>query len=71
MWDGREYDLYNVDNFQRGYVEEYSNLDEFCHSVILPPGFSLINSFILAVIYFIALIYLFLGIAIVSDIFME
>ena len=71
QWDGKEFDEYHVSNLQRGYIEEYTNLDEFCHSILLPPGFPLMHPIILALVYLLALIYLFLGIAIISDIFME
>lgn len=71
VWDGRDFDEYKLKKYKTGFVEEYSNADEFCHSFILPPGFSLMNNILLAVIYFFGLCYLFLGIAIISDIFME
>jgi len=71
VWDGRDFDEYNLKKYSTGFVEEYSNADEFCHSFLLPPGFSLMNGVLLAVIYFLGLMYLFLGIAIISDIFME
>jgi len=37
---------------------------------VLIPGTNLLNDYLLAVAYFVALVYLFLGIAIVSDVFM-
>lgn len=54
-----------------GFVEEYTNMENFCHSWVIVPGTSLINNGFLAVAYLIGLCYLFVGIAIVSDIFME
>ena len=55
---------------QNGQVVEYSNGDAFCRSWAIPPGFSLIHWVLLAIIYFAILCYLFLGIAIIADIFM-
>ena len=69
-WDGDVYEQYYFKDYKRGYVEEYTNNDEFCHSYIIPPGFSLGNRYMLGCIYFLGLSYLFLGIAIVSDVFM-
>ena len=40
-------------------------------SFILIPGTSLLNSGLLGIAYFIGLMYVFVGISIVSDIFME
>ena len=54
----------------KGYIEEYSNKEDFCHSNLLLSGVSLMNEKFLAVCYALILFYLFLGIAIVSDIFM-
>ena len=71
MWDGKEYEQYYFKDYKRGYVEEYTDGDDFCHSYVIPPGFSLGNRWVLAFIYFAALAYLFLGIAIISDVFME
>ena len=71
VWDGQTFDKYSVTYSYSGYVEEYTNGDEFCHSWILPPGFSLLHWLFLAVVYGVLLIYIFLGVAIVSDIFME
>lgn len=49
---------------------EFSDDNELCRSWAIPPGFSLIHKAILAIFYFFVLCYLFLGIAIVADIFM-
>jgi len=55
-----------------GYVEEYYNSeDERCMSFILIPGIQLLSKPFLGVVYLIFLMYLFLGISIVADIFME
>jgi hypothetical protein len=46
-------------------------IDYLFYSVILIPGSSLLSSGLMGVAYLLTLGYLFLGIAIVSDIFME
>jgi len=56
--------------YKRGRFIEFSD-DEFCHSWILFPGYSLYPWYYLAFVYGMVLIYLFLGVAIISDIFME
>ena len=58
-------------NHTNGFMEEYTNKENFCHSWVLIPGTSLINSGFLTFVYLVWLIYLFVGISIVSDIFME
>jgi len=56
----------------KGYIEEYTSRESgFCHSYVVNDGFSLMPTAFLAIFYVIVLFYLFLGIAIVSDIFME
>ena len=54
----------------RGYLEIFSNRDEVCTSWIIVPGTELLPYPILAIGYFAVLIYLFLGVAIVADLFM-
>lgn len=56
--------------FYRGYMVEYTNGDNFCDSYVVIPGSSLINNGVLGFFYLLSLIYCFLGIAIVADIFM-
>ena len=51
-------------------MEEYWE-EERCVSYVLMPGTQMINSTFLGFVYFFFLIYLFLGIQIISDIFME
>lgn len=52
-------------------VEYLDDREEFCHSFILLPGFALQNNSWLAVVYFITLVYIFVGVSIISDIFMD
>lgn len=69
-WKGEAYDLFDTKDFELGSITEYSNKDEFCHSYMLLPGIPLMGNLTLIFGYLFCLIYLFLGIAIVSDIFM-
>ena len=55
----------------KGFLIEYTNREIFCHSPLLLPGISLMDDWILAILYAFTLIYIFVGITIVSDIFME
>lgn len=55
-----------------GFVEEYHNSnDDYCTSYVLIPGTSLLPKPLLGVTYFIFLCFLFLGISIIADMFME
>ena len=54
-----------------GYIDEYTNKETFCHSWIFTPGLSLLGDATLGVCYLLLLIWLFVGIAILADIFME
>jgi solute carrier family 8 (sodium/calcium exchanger) len=52
-------------------VVEYTNKEQFCTSFMILPGTSLLPDIWLGIVYLLVLLYLFLGIAIISDIFME
>ena len=54
-----------------GYIDEYTNKGLFCHSILYLPGLSLIHDGVLGIASLLVLLYLFLGVAIVADIFME
>jgi len=54
----------------QGFIEEFWTKQR-CSSIILIPGTSLLGSTLMGIVYLLTLGYLFLGIAIVSDIFME
>ena len=70
-WDDTDdYDSVDEIVLSRGQIVEYSKDDNFCRSWFIPPGFSLIHKAILAFFYFGMLCYMFLGIAIIADIFM-
>jgi len=70
VYQGEEYTNFNTQYGSQGYITEYSNQD-FCHSFVILPGFSLSSTSVQGTVYFLILIYLFLGIALVADIFME
>ena len=72
-WQGRPYTKQSITDFKSGQIVEFEtdNREEFCHSFILVPGFSLGNKGFLAVLYIIAIIYIFVGVSIISDIFMD
>ena len=71
MWDGTEYDLYQRVYQTGGYIDEYSNKETMCTSWIYHPGLSLLNDNVLGGLYLLFLIWLFIGITILADIFME
>lgn len=70
-WHGTEYDLFKRLKTPVGYIDEYTNNEIFCKSFILPMGLELQSDTLMGIIYLLALCYLFMGIAIISDIFME
>ena len=45
-------------------------MDEVCDSFVLIPGAQVLSKGTLAIFYFLALVYMFLGINVISDIFM-
>ena len=57
--------------YDRGEIVYYSKNTEICNSAVLIPGIALLPTGLLAVFYAFALVYLFLGIGIVSDVFMD
>ena len=60
-----------VQEFPRGRIVYFSKNTEVCQSILLIPGIAILNRGLLAIFYALALIYLFLGISIVAEIFME
>jgi hypothetical protein len=71
VYEGVEYAAYQSVYQPQGYIDEYTNKEEFCTSFVVIPGFSLTNELFQGISYIIILCYLFLGIALVADIFME
>lgn len=60
-----------IQEFERGRIVYFSKNTEVCTSTLLIPGVATLGTGILSVCYALSLIYLFLGISIVSEIFME
>lgn len=67
---GEEYDKVKIHQYPRGRIVEFTNGEEFCNSYILVPGMSILPRWFLGIVYFVFLLYLFVGISIISDIFM-
>lgn len=70
-WNGEKWITMDVEEYDRGRIVYFSKNTEMCSSALLLPGVATLSSGFLAVCYGLALIYLFLGIAIVAEIFME
>jgi len=71
-WKGLEYNYYDIIVGANGFMEEWHNKeDDFCNSFMIVPGTSLLDQRFLTVMYFLFLCYLFVGISIIADIFME
>lgn len=66
-----EFEGYNMDVEAQGYIEEYYGEARCFSSMINTPGISLLPAGLMGVAYLIFLGYLFLGISISADIFME
>ena len=71
LWDGVEYPKYMRIYSAGGYIDEYTDKETWCHSWIYNPGLSLMGDAALGVCYLLLLFWLFIGIAILADIFME
>jgi Ca2+/Na+ antiporter len=70
-YGGESWAQEDISKYPRGKIVEYTNLDEFCHSWVISPGVSLLPRGLLVVFYMLWLFYLFLGIQIISDTFMD
>jgi hypothetical protein len=71
-YDGAEYRSAEVYYYPRGRIVYYGNIASgICHEpLVLIPGIAILPKGFLAVVYATILIYLFLGIAIISELFM-
>jgi len=56
--------------YPRGRIVYYSHNEQVCNSSLLIPGTAILPNGLLAVFYALTLVYLFLGIYVVSDVFM-
>lgn len=70
MFNGNKYKISSVEYYERGKIVYFGSNSEICNTGLLIPGTALLPVGFLAISYGLALIYLFLGIAIISDIFM-
>ena len=71
IWMGEEYESFLRVKQTGGYIDEYTNKETFCTTWIFHPGISLLGDAALGVCYLLFLGWLFIGIAILADIFME
>lgn len=71
FYEGEEYDKTQTSYFPRGRIVEYSNLEEFCDSWAFLPGITTLNPILLAIMYMVFLFWMFLGMNIIADVFME
>ena len=71
VWEGETYASFQRIKSSQGYIDEYTNKEDFCHSWVFFPGLSLLSDTALGICYLLFLFWLFMGIAILADIFME
>lgn len=69
-YDGKTWNLYSSTVAANGFIEEWAD-ERLCLTSAIVPGSSLLPDGLLGIVYLIFLGYLFFGIAIISDIFME
>ena len=70
-WYGETYQTTKVVTFERGQIVYFSKNSEVCDSWVLIPGAAMLPTAVTSIAYCFTLIYLFLGIGIISDIFMS
>jgi len=70
-WNNDKWYTMEVSEFERGRIVYFSKNTEVCLSSLLIPGVATLNVGLLAIAYGLCLVYLFLGISIVAEIFME
>jgi hypothetical protein len=69
-WNDKEWSSEEEQEFNRGRIHYYSLNTEVCNSWVLIPGTAILPKNMLSVAYCLTLTYLFMGIGIVSEIFM-
>jgi len=57
--------------YPKGRIVEYTDLEEFCDSFLLLPGITTLPPVMLAIMYCVALFWMFLGMNIIADVFMD
>lgn len=70
-WNGQSWKAVDVEEYDRGRIVYFSKNTEVCSSSLLIPGIATMSRGVLSVAYGLSLVYLFLGISIVAEIFME
>jgi len=70
-WNDEEWGSTDETEFPRGRIVYYSKNTEVCNSWVIVPGTAILPTGLLAIAYCFSLIYLFMGIGIISDIFMN
>jgi len=70
-WDSKEWQTMEVEEYPRGRIVYFSTNSEVCLSPLLIPGIATMSTGVLSVAYGLCLVYLFMGIGIVAEIFME
>lgn len=70
-WNQEKWLKMDVEEYPRGRIVYFSKNSEVCQSILLLPGLALLSRGTLAVMYGLCLCYLFIGISIVAEIFME
>jgi hypothetical protein len=68
---GGDYIVWEENKYERGRIVYFSTNEVICNSPLLIPGTAILPNGLLAIFYGCTLIWLFLGIGIVSDIFMD
>lgn len=79
-WKGNSYKAREDEYFSRGrttyftnnvFVKDGEDIGEFCTSFILTPAWNMNSRYLNAVLYVICLIFIFIGVSIISDNFMD
>jgi Ca2+/Na+ antiporter len=70
-WKGTDYLKREDEIFSRGRTTYFTNNDEFCTSFILTPAWNLQSRYLNGVLYLLCLIFIFVGVSIISDNFMD
>lgn len=68
---GVDYEEYSREVKSQGFVEEYWSEQQCVSGLVSIPGVQLLSPVLMTIVYFLFMVYLFLGIAISADIFME
>jgi solute carrier family 8 (sodium/calcium exchanger) len=68
---GHNYTKREDEYFSRGRTTYFTKDEEFCTSFVLTPAWNLQSRYLNAVLYIICLIFIFIGVSIISDNFMD